>query len=150
MHVQPLLSGGVEKPSPWHPWVQTSSPCHHCSDGKVSGCLEDEGRGEKKAQGCLLCSSVSRLHTHTCTKHTHNPKYTNQCMQTTVDQQNTHAYTHTYMLSNLRTGGLSARGQGYPSSDVLFLHEQRDNERERECYTTVWLHRFLSYQKTLL
>lgn len=71
-------------------------------------------------------------------------------MHTTVDQQNTQTHTHIYVLSYLRTGGLSRRGQGYPSSDVLSLHVQRDNERESKCYTTVWLHGFLSYQKALL
>lgn len=91
--------------------------------------------------------SVKAAHTHMHKTYTqskiHKSMYAHNRRPT-----NTHAYT--YMLSNLRTGGLSARGQGYPSSDVLFLHVQRDNERERECYTTVWLHRFLSYQKTLL
>lgn len=82
VHASPRLSGGVEMPPPWHPRVQTSSPCHPRSDGKVSGCLgggkETEG-GLGGAQGSLLCSSVSRSHTHT---HTHTVKNKQLCTQT--------------------------------------------------------------------
>lgn len=139
-------------PSPWHPRVQTSSPCHHCSDGKVSGCLGDEGRGGGKGSGVPVVQfSVKAAHMHkTYTQSKiHKSMYAHNHRRTTT-HTHTHAPTYTHMLSDLRTGGASARGQGYPSSDVLFLHVQRDNKRERECFTTVWLHRFLSYRKTLL
>lgn len=107
------------------PGCEHPLPCHHRSDGNMSGCLGDErrGRGERrgtKHQGSPSCSSVSRSHAHAVkNKHT--------CTKTIPY---TDPNTHSSILSNLRTGRGERRGTGqqaYPSLDVLFLHVRRDS-----------------------